>query len=51
MMRQSSIEAIIASVKEFKRVGERIAQLVRQSKNQEALVLLQQGEKEVPSIE
>ena len=34
MMRQSSIELIIASVKEFKRAGERIAQLVRQNKNQ-----------------
>lgn len=34
MMRQSSIELIIASVKEFKRAGEKIAQLVRQNKNQ-----------------
>ncbi len=50
MMRQSSIELIIASVKEFKRTGERIAQLVRQNKNQEALLLLQQSDREVSSI-
>ena len=50
MMRQSSIELIIASVKEFKRAGERIAQLVRQNKNQEALSLLQQSDREVSSI-
>lgn len=40
MARHTSIESIIASVKEFKRTGERIADLTAQGKSVEALSLL-----------
>jgi hypothetical protein len=51
MARQSSIDSIITTVKEFKRTGERIAELIRQGKSVEALSLLTQEEKNVTKIE
>jgi PHD/YefM family antitoxin component YafN of YafNO toxin-antitoxin module len=51
MTKQSSIELIISSVKDFKRTGERITELIRQQHNQEALLLLTQEEKNAAKIE
>lgn len=51
MGRQSAIDAIISSVKDFKRTGERITELVRNNRNQEALALLNQQEQIAEQIE
>ena len=51
MARQTSIEAIIASLKQFKRTGEKISELVRQGKSVEAFTLLTQEERNVSRIE
>lgn len=51
MGRQTALDAIIAAVKDFKRTGERIADLVRHSRNQEALVLLDQQQQAALQIE
>lgn len=51
MAKQSSIESIIAIVKEFRRTGDKITQLIREGKSVEALTLLTQEERNSKRIE